>query len=489
MPGHAADARRAGRRAAAGVSRRQLVEHRHHERTGRPEFQRLHQLHRRHARHASGFRRHRRGDPTGTSTYGFPYAVVSGNQAKSAVSFDYWDESDGVDMQTGDGVPFYPIPANAISQVHWVEGGAAGSVDQRNDNDRHLLMIDCTNRTLYELYNVWYSTAQQRWYAGSGAFFDMNRNDRRPEGWTSADAAGLAIFPGLVRYDEAADPSITEIRHALRLTVRASNGHVYPASHTAGSASGALPMGARLRLKKLVNGVDPVTRTSDPTARKIFRAMQTYGLIVADNGSDMYISGTFDTRWNNGVLNPAFGAIKASDFEVVQLGWKPSVALPTLRIDDASITEGDAGTQVLSFSVRMSAASASNVSVSLATNSTGGNATSVIDYVPAVGTLTFAPGQTVRTFAVTINGDRKAEANETFQVALSNPANATLADGAAVGTITNDDRLRTGGPSQPQPSVPAPTSLASPASTLPKVGEHRYPRYRKAPSRGDLRSP
>ena len=275
--------------------------------------------------------------PGSTAIYGFPYAVVDGSQPKQAVSFLYWDESDGVDMNSGNGIPFYPIPSQAISQAHWVESGSPASVDERDSNDRHLLMVDCTNRTLYELYNVWYSNAEHRWYAGSGAFYDMTRNDRRPEGWTSADAAGLAIFPGLVRYDEAANSAVAEINHAFRVTVRTSNGHVYPASHTAGSTAGALPMGARLRLKKLVNGVDPATRTTDPTARKIFRAMQKYGLIVADNGSDMYISGTFDVRWNNGTLNPAFSALSASDFEVVQLGWRPAVAPPQLFVDDASI--------------------------------------------------------------------------------------------------------------------------------------------------------
>ena len=120
----------------------------------------------------------------------------------------------------------------------------------------------------------------------------MNSNNRRPDGWTSADAAGLAIFPGLVRYDEAYDPTVTEIKHAFRVTVRASNGYVYPASHRAGSTTGALPMGSRLRLKA---SVDITQRTSDPNIQKIFRAMQKYGLIVADNGSDMYITGTYDS--------------------------------------------------------------------------------------------------------------------------------------------------------------------------------------------------
>jgi hypothetical protein len=212
--------------------------------------------------------------PGSTAVYGFPYAIVASTQSKQAVTFDYWDESDGVDYTTGQGLPFYPIPSQAITQAHWVEGGAPGNIDQRSSSDRHLLIIDCNNRYLYELYNVWYSSAQGRWYAGSGAFFDLARSDRRPEGWTSADAAGLAIFPGLVRYDEAADPNVTEIRHALRVTVRSSNGHVYPASHTAGSTSGALPMGARLRLKTSVNGADPALRTTDTVARKRIRAFQ-----------------------------------------------------------------------------------------------------------------------------------------------------------------------------------------------------------------------
>jgi len=248
------------------------------------------------------------------------------------VTFDYWDESDGVNYATGQGVPFYPIPSQAITQPHWIEGGAPGSVDERSSADRHLFVIDCTNRHLYELYNVWHDGT--KWRAGSGAFFDMKTNDRRPDTWTSADAAGLAIFPGLVRYDEAWNPVVSNIGHAFRVTVRATNGYVYPASHRAGGTAGALPMGARLRLKKSVNGADPALRTGDANVQKIFRAMQTHGLIVADNGSDMYVTGTFDTRWNNSILNPAFALLSAGDFEVVQLGWKPTVAAPAL----ASIT-------------------------------------------------------------------------------------------------------------------------------------------------------
>jgi len=244
------------------------------------------------------------GDPS-APIYGMPYVVVSGSQPRVSVTFDYDDESD----HGG-----YPIPEEAKTQQKWIEGGLAGN-DPNADGDRHMLIVDRDNRILYELYALhWSGTA---WTAGSGAIFPLDSNARRPDGWTSADAAGLAILPGLIRYDEVfgADP----IRHAFRVTVRATNGYVFPASHRAGSMTNALPMGARLRLKASKD------ISQYPAAvQKIFQAMKTYGLIVADNGSDLYVTGTYDTRWDNDVLNPAFGAIKASDFEVVQLGWEPS---------------------------------------------------------------------------------------------------------------------------------------------------------------------
>ena len=255
--------------------------------------------------------------PGSVQIYGFPYAVVDGTLAKQTVLFDYASESDGVDHATNRSFPFYPIPAEAITQAHWIEGGDPGNVDLRSSSDRHLLIVDRDNRYLYELYNVFYDGSS--WHAGSGAFFDMKTNARRPDGWTSADAAGLAILPGLVRYDEAFGTA--EIRHAFRVTVRATNGYVYPASHRAGSTAGALPMGARLRLKASKN-----LSSYTPEVQRIFRAMQRYGLIVADNGSDLYVSGTYDTRWNNSVLNPAFSSITADDFEVIKLGYQSSAA-------------------------------------------------------------------------------------------------------------------------------------------------------------------
>jgi hypothetical protein len=258
--------------------------------------------------------------PGGVDIYGFPYVVVDGTQPKKSVQFLYAAESDGVDHSTNQSYAFYPIPDEAATQAHWVEGGAPGNVDLRSQADRHLLIVDRDNRGLYELYNVFFDGTA--WHAGSGAYFDLTKNNRRPDGWTSADAAGLAILPGLIRYDEVFGSG--EIGHAFRVTVRATNGYVYPASHSAGANSQALPMGARFRLKAATD-----LSRFPPEVQKIFRAMKKYGLIVADNGSDMYISGTYDTRWNNDVLNPAFGGLTANDFEVVQLGWRPAAVPPS----------------------------------------------------------------------------------------------------------------------------------------------------------------
>jgi hypothetical protein len=243
----------------------------------------------------------------GAPPYGIPYVGVGGGQARVPVSFvEYGDESDsGFRGETG-----YPIPGEARTQPNYIEGGIPGG---GSSGDRHLLLVDRDRWVLFELYATRFNNG--RWEAGSGAIFDLSGNSRRPEGWTSADAAGLAILPGLVRYDEAA--SGREIRHAFRVTVRSTNGYVWPASHRAGSTGGALPMGARLRLKA------SKTASAYPGyIQRIFRAMQTYGMIVADNGSDMYVTGTMDSRWNNDELNPAFASLTAADFEVIQLGWR-----------------------------------------------------------------------------------------------------------------------------------------------------------------------
>jgi len=271
--------------------------------------------------------------------YGMPYIIVPGSQPRVPVEFYYPDESD----YQAPGLPLgYPIPAEAKTGTKWIEGGLPGN-DLDADGDRHMLIVDRDNRVLHELYDLHWNESEGSWQGGSGAIFDLDSNNRRPEGWTSADAAGLAILPGLIRYDEAfgSEP----IRHAFRVTVRATNGYVYPASHRAGNTSRALPMGARLRLKASTN------ITGFPAeVRRIFQAMKTYGLIVADNGSDMYISGTYDTRWDNDVLNPAFRSLEAGDFEVIELGWKPSETPPctdvriTMEPADVTIHRGESTT-------------------------------------------------------------------------------------------------------------------------------------------------
>ena len=243
----------------------------------------------------------------GPPPYGIPYVVVDGSQPRVPVTFDYDDESDpGIPGLAG-----YPIPNEALTQPHYIEGDVPGG---GSSGDRHLLMIDRERWILYELFATRWNATAGRWDAGSGAIFDLHSNARRPETWTSADAAGLAILPGLVRYDEVYGSG--EITHAFRFSTHGTNGYVWPASHRAGSSAGAPPLGARLRLKasKDISGYPQ-------EIQRVFRAMKRYGLILADNGSDMYIQGTMDARWNNDVLNPAFHSLLASDFEVVELGW------------------------------------------------------------------------------------------------------------------------------------------------------------------------
>jgi hypothetical protein len=244
----------------------------------------------------------------GPPPYGIPYVGVGGSQPRVPLTFTaYGSESDsGVGGETG-----YPIPPEAATQPNYVEGGVPGG---GSSGDRHLLVVDRDRWLLFELFAARWNASAQRWEAGSGAVFNLASNARRPEGWTSADAAGLAILPGLVRYDEAVRGPI---RHALRVTVRATNGCVWPASHRAGSSPGALPMGARLRLKASKD-----LTTYPAYIRNIFRGMQTHGVIVADNGSDLYVTGAMDSRWNNSELNPAFRTLTADDFDVIQLGYR-----------------------------------------------------------------------------------------------------------------------------------------------------------------------
>jgi hypothetical protein len=227
---------------------------------------------------------------------GIPYIVVNGAQPLVPITFDaYGDESDPGP---------YPVPPNAP-----IEGGPTSS------GDRHVIVIDRDNWKLYELYSAFPINSGASWRAACGAVFDLSSNAQRPAGWTSADAAGLPIFPGLVRYDEVFE--LGEITHALRFTAQHTRrAYVAPARHFASSSTNPNlpPMGMRVRLKASfnINGFSPAMQV-------ILRALKKYGMLLADNGSDWYISGAPDMRWNDDELG-TLKSIKGSDFEVVQMG-------------------------------------------------------------------------------------------------------------------------------------------------------------------------
>ncbi len=222
--------------------------------------------------------------------YGIPYVVVPMTQANVPMTFvDYADESDPGP---------YPVPSNAP-----IEAGG----------DRHVLVLQSGSCRLFELYGAVKDAVGPGWSASSGAKFDLGSNALRPETWTSADAAGLPILPGLVRYDEVA---AGEIRHALRFTVwRSNQGYVHPATHWAGNVQTKYPpMGARFRLKAGYN-ISGFTGQS----RVVLEALRKYGMLVADNGTSWYISGSRDSRWDDNDLNQ-LKTVPSSAFEVVQLG-------------------------------------------------------------------------------------------------------------------------------------------------------------------------
>ncbi|MFL5960536.1 MAG: hypothetical protein ACJ75G_09750 [Gaiellaceae bacterium] len=226
---------------------------------------------------------------------GIPFDVVSRSTPRSRVAFEYADESDRVR---------YPIPRD----VH-IEGGAHAT------GDRHAILVDRSSCRLYELYDL--RRAGDGWTAGSGAVWSLRSNHLRPAGWTSADAAGLPIFPGLARWDEV---SRGVIDHALRFTApRTHRAYVYPARHYASSSNDPSlpPMGLRVRLKASVD-VSAYPRQ----ARVVLRALQRYGMILADNGSPWYVSGAPNRHWSNDALH-SLGRLTGADFEVVDTSSLP----------------------------------------------------------------------------------------------------------------------------------------------------------------------
>ena len=226
--------------------------------------------------------------------WGIPFITVSGSQPRVPVAFDYDDESDPGP---------YPVPFDAP-----IEGGSGAG------GDRHVLVVDVDNWILYELFAAYPEDGGDSWSAGSGAIFDLSSNDLRPEGWTSADAAGLPIFPGLVRYDEAVLGGA--IPHALRFTCpETRRAYVPPARHFASSDTDPdlPPMGMRVRLKA---GVD--ISGFPPEVQVILMAMKTYGMLLADNGGGFFVSGAPDPRWNDENID-TMKQIRGSDFEVVRM--------------------------------------------------------------------------------------------------------------------------------------------------------------------------
>ena len=221
---------------------------------------------------------------------GIPYNLVGKNQQMEAISFQYKSESDPGP---------YPIPPDAL-----IESGS----------DRHVLVIDTFNLKLYEIFSAT-RNKDNSWNAGSGAVYDLNSNALRPDFWTSADAAGLPIFPGLVRYDEVVEKGV--ITHALRFTVQNTrNAFVHPATHAASSSNNQNypPMGMRVRLKY---GFD--ISAFSPHIQVILKALKKYGMFVADNGSNWYISGAPDSRWDDDELGE-LKSIQGNNFEVVKMG-------------------------------------------------------------------------------------------------------------------------------------------------------------------------
>jgi hypothetical protein len=363
-------------------------------------------------------------DGTPYGVYGMIYAVVPGTQPLEVLDF-----SSGYPGESDTGAPGrppgYPIPVGARTEPKWIEGGQPGG---GSSGDRHMLLVDKDRRILFELYATRWSSATSKWRAGSGAVFLLDANGRRPEGWTSADAAGLAILPGLVRYDEVFGPD--PISHAFRCTVQNTYGYVYPASHVAGATAGALPMGARLRLKasKLI-GSHPVA------VQKIFQAMKTYGLIVADNGTNMYVSGAYDPRWDNDVLNPAFASLTASDFEVVERGWRPPIAVSTgptdfysltpCRFLDTRLTPGPYGAPAVPAGSERIILATGRCLIPASAKAISVNVTAVTP--PAAGNLRFFPGDGTPPNASALNfGAGQTRANNAI-VMLASSGSGTFA--------------------------------------------------------------
>jgi hypothetical protein len=344
---------------------------------------------------------------------GIPFVTVPGTQTKYPATFTYQSESDPGP---------YAIPLNAP-----IEGGSSST------GDRHVISIDTTNCILYEIYAAYPQAAS--WQGGSGAIFNLNSDALRPASWTSADAAGLPIFPGLVRYDEVAAGAI---HHAIRFTVpQTQNTYVWPARHEASSLTGAQypPMGARFRLKASfdISGYSA-------TNQIILTALKTYGMMLADNGSSWYISGAPDTRFDDSdlhnltnILGSNFEAVDVSPLMVDPNSGQARQTSVTVAVTPPSVSVQVNNTQPFSATVT----GASNTAVTWDVNGTvGGNAT--VGFIDSITGLYTAPAVAPSPATVTVN------ATSTF---------APAAKGSALVTVTN--------PAPPPPPVGVTISPAS----------------------------
>jgi hypothetical protein len=351
---------------------------------------------------------------------GIPFVTVPGTQTRYPATFTYQSESD-----TGP----YAIPLNAP-----IEGGSSST------GDRHVISVDTTNCILYEIYSAYPQTAS--WQGGSGAIFNLNSDALRPATWTSADAAGLPIFPGLIRYDEVAAGAI---HHAIRFTVpQTQKAYVWPARHYASSLTGAQypPMGARFRLKASfdISGYSPANQV-------ILTALKTYGMMLADNGSSWYISGAPDTRFDDDDLHN-LTHILGSNFEAVDVSplmVDPNSGQARQSSVSVSVTPASASVPVNTtkqFSATVTGSS--NTAVTWDVNgAVGGNGT--VGFIDSISGLFTAPAAAPASGTVTIH----ATTNATPTVS-----------GSAVVTVTSPP------PPPPPPSV---TITVSPAKATVRV--------------------
>ncbi len=346
---------------------------------------------------------------------GIPYVSVPGTQPKVPVVFDYADESDPGP---------YPIPRNPP-----IEGGRNGT------GDRHVLIVDKDHCILYELYHA-YRQSDGSWEAGSGAVFDLSSNALRPRSWTSADAAGLPIFPGLVRYNEVASG---QINHAIRFTApQTRKAFTWPARHYASDLTGSRypPMGQRFRLK-----ADFDISGFSSEVQVILRALKKYGMILADNGAPWYLSGVPDSRWNNDnlhelqqVLGSNFEAVDVSSLMIDPDSARSRTVVSIVAADPAaSELPGDTG--------KFQIWRIGDLSVPLTVKYTvSGTAVPASDYSRLSGTATILAGRARAAILVKPKADGVREAAETVVVTLSQAAGYVVGLPASATVVISADQ-------------------------------------------------